>query len=125
MVKDVGAVAIGDQCWEIYIGGAAGAHVRKGDLICTVTGDDEVIVISGRFMQYYRENAKWKKRTYDFMPRIGVDELRAIVIDNRDGIAADLDVHMQASVEVAYDPWKEATMPKTANQFANLIAVSA
>jgi nitrite reductase (NADH) large subunit len=28
---------------------------------------------------------------------------------------------MQASVDAAYDPWKEATAPKTANQFAALI----
>ena len=125
LVKDVGAVAIGDQKWEIYIGGAAGAHVRKGDLLCTVTGEEEVIAISGRFMQFYRENAKWKERTYDFVPRIGVDEIRAIVIDDRDGIAADLDANMQASVSAAYDPWKEATKPKTANQFANLIPVPA
>ena len=40
-VKDIGAVAIGDDKWEIYIGGAAGASVRKGDLLCTVTGHDE------------------------------------------------------------------------------------
>ena len=43
MVKDVGAVAIGGGKWEIYIGGAAGAHVRKGDLLCTVDSEDEVL----------------------------------------------------------------------------------
>jgi nitrite reductase (NADH) large subunit len=35
-VKDVGIVAIEGGRWEIYIGGAAGAHVRKGDLLATV-----------------------------------------------------------------------------------------
>ena len=35
-VKDVGIVAIEGGRWEIYIGGAAGAHIRKGDLLCTV-----------------------------------------------------------------------------------------
>ena len=35
-VKDIGAVAIGDGKWEIYVGGAAGAHIRKGDLLCVV-----------------------------------------------------------------------------------------
>ena len=52
MVKDVGAVAIGDGKWEIYIGGAAGAHVRKGDLLCTVDSEEDVLTITGRFMQY-------------------------------------------------------------------------
>ena len=27
----------------------------------------------GRFMQYYRENAKYLERTYDFVERIGID----------------------------------------------------
>ncbi len=122
MVKDVGAVAIGDGKWEIYIGGAAGAHIRKGDVLCTVEGEEAVIAISGRFMQYYRENAKWKERTYDFVPRVGLETIRAIVIDDAEGIVATLDANMQASIDAAYDPWKEALRPKTANQFASIIS---
>jgi len=121
LIKDVGAVAIGDGRWEIYIGGAAGAHIRKGDLLTVVDSEDAVIAISGRFMQYYRENAKWKERTYDFVPRVGLEKIRAIVVDDAEGMAAALDANMQASVDGAYDPWKEAITPKTANQFATLI----
>ena len=51
LVKDVGLVAIGDGKWEIYVGGAAGAHIRKGDLLCVVDGEDAALQISGRFMQ--------------------------------------------------------------------------
>lgn len=125
MVKDVGAVAIGDGKWEIYIGGAAGAHIRKGDVLCTVDGEDAVIAMAGRFMQYYRENAKWKERTYDFVPRIGLDTIRDIVVNDSEGAAATLDANMQASVAATYDPWKERDAPKTANQFASLIAMEA
>ncbi len=121
LVKDVGAVAIGDDRWEIYVGGAAGAHIRKGDLLCVTEGHDETIKLSGRFMQYYRENAKWKERTYDFVPRIGIDVIRSIVVDDEAGIAQALDASMQASVDATYDPWKEATAPKTANQFASIV----
>jgi len=123
LVKDVGAVAIGDGRWEIYIGGAAGAHIRKGDLLTVVDSEEAVIALSGRFMQYYRENAKWKERTYDFVPRIGLEKIRAIVVDDAGGMAAALDARMQASVDGAYDPWKEAITPKTANQFASLVPV--
>ncbi|MBV8052162.1 MAG: NAD(P)/FAD-dependent oxidoreductase, partial [Acidobacteriaceae bacterium] len=59
MVKDIGAVAVEGGKWEIYIGGAAGAHVRKGDILCVVESHDEVLKYSARFMQYYRENAKY------------------------------------------------------------------
>lgn len=121
LVKDVGAVAIGDGRWEIYIGGAAGAHIRKGDLLTVVDGEEAVVALAGRFMQYYRENAKWKERTYDFVPRIGLEKIHAIVVEDAEGIAAALDANMQASVDGAYDPWKEAIAPKTANQFSSLI----
>ena len=32
--KDLGAVAIEGGTWEMYIGGAAGSQVRKGDVLC-------------------------------------------------------------------------------------------
>jgi nitrite reductase (NADH) large subunit len=125
MVKDVGAVAIGDDRWEIYVGGAAGSHIRKGDVLCTVTGEDEVVRITGRFMQWYRENAKYKERTHTFIERMGIDRARAIVVDDSDGIAAALDAAMEASTAAVRDPWLERAKPKTANQFAAPIPVEA
>ncbi|MDQ6869496.1 MAG: nitrite reductase large subunit NirB [Pseudomonadota bacterium] len=121
LIKDVGFVAIGDGKWEIYIGGAGGSHVRKGDLMCTVNSDESAIALGGRFMQFYRENAKWRERTYDFVTRIGIERIRAVVVEDCEGLGAALDAAMQASVDAAYDPWKEATAPKTVNQFASVI----
>ncbi len=122
MVKDIGAVAIGNDKWEIYIGGAAGAHIRKGDVLCTVEGEDAVMRITSRFMQYYRENAKWKERTYSFVERVGLERIRAVVVEDSDGLVAGLDAAMQLSIDAAYDPWKEAVTPRTANQFAAMLA---
>ena len=120
-VKDVGFVAIGEGKWEIYVGGAAGAHIRKGDLLCTVDSEAEAMLIGGRFMQYYRENAKWKERTYTFMERLGLERVQAVVIADSEGIAERLDAAMQTSVEACVDPWLEAVAPKTVNQFTSLI----
>ncbi|MDQ3090328.1 MAG: (2Fe-2S)-binding protein, partial [Actinomycetota bacterium] len=121
MVKDVGFVAVEGARWEMYVGGAAGAHVRKGDLLCTLDTEEEAMQVAGRFMQYYRQNAKWLERTYTFMERVGVDEVRAVVVEDRDGDAADLDAAMQASVEAYADPWLEADAPVTPNQFATVV----
>ena len=71
LVKDVGVVAIEGGRWEIYVGGAAGAHIRKGDLLATVDDPETVKVLTGRFMQYYRESANWLERTYASVPRVG------------------------------------------------------
>jgi nitrite reductase (NADH) large subunit len=122
LIKDIGVVAIGDGKWEIYVGGAGGAHVRKGDLLCVVDNEDAALLYSGRFMQYYRENAKYKERTYTFLERLGIERIRAVVIEDSDGIAAKLDAAMKRSTDATYDPWKEAEAPKTANQFATAIA---
>ena len=64
LVKDVGVVAVGDDRWDLLIGGAAGASVRRGDVLATVDGHDEVVRLAGVFMQYYRENASgWSAPT--------------------------------------------------------------
>ena len=120
LVKDLGVVAVEGDRWEIYVGGAAGASVRKGDLLCTVDTPDEVLLLSGRFIQYYRENARWLERTYDFVPRLGVERLRSVVVDDSEGIAARLDAEMQRSVDDYRDPWLEADAPATENQFATV-----
>jgi nitrite reductase (NADH) large subunit len=121
LIKDIGAVAIGEDKWEIYIGGAGGSHVRKGDVLCTVDNEDDVLLYTGRFIQFYRENAKYKERTYTFVERLGIERIRSVVVEDSEGLAAELDAAMRASVEAAYDPWKEASAPKTPNQFSSVI----
>ncbi|MCW3061187.1 MAG: Nitrite reductase large subunit [Capsulimonas sp.] len=121
MVKDVGAVAVEGGKWEIYIGGAAGAHVRKGDLLCVCESHEEVLTIIGRFMQYYRENAKWLERTSGFVPRVGLDKIRDVVVNDSEGIAARLDAAMQKSVDDYVDPWLEAEQPVSPNQFVTTL----
>jgi nitrite reductase (NADH) large subunit len=116
-VKDVGVVAIDGGRWEIYIGGAAGAHIRKGDLLATVDDPDIVVTLAGRFMQWYRENAKWLERTYAFVPRMGIDYVREVIVQDSLGIADELDARMQASIDNYQDPWLEGAAPATPGQF--------
>jgi len=124
LVKDVGAVAVEGGKWELYVGGAAGAHVRKGDLLCVVDSHDDVLRLSGRFIQYYRENAKYKERTYTFVERIGIERLRAIVVDDSEKIAAALDRAMDESAAATRDPWLERDEPATVNQFRSSLPMA-
>jgi nitrite reductase (NADH) large subunit len=116
-VKDVGIVAIEGGKWEIYIAGAAGAHVRKGDLLCTVDDAETAKIITGRFLQYYRENAKWLERTYTFVPRVGLDHIRAVVVEDSEGIAYRLDAAVQEHVDTYVDPWTDGNDPASPGQF--------
>jgi nitrite reductase (NADH) large subunit len=75
----------------------------------------------GRFMQYYREHAKYLERTYDFVPRIGIEKLRAILIDDSEGICDALDAAIDAAVDAYVDPWLEADDPVHPSQFADML----
>lgn len=96
-VKDVGVVATAGGEWEILVGGAAGAHVRRTDVLCRVKTQEEAIRVIGRFLTYYRENAKWLERTYDFVPRVGIEKLQAIIVQDSLGICARLDTEVLVS----------------------------
>ncbi|MUL78483.1 nitrite reductase large subunit NirB [Mycolicibacterium sp. CBMA 226] len=124
LCKDVGVVAVDGGRWEIYVGGAAGAHIRKGDLLANVDDPGEVITLVGRFLQYYRENANWLERTYAWVPRVGIDEIRAVVVDDRDGVAQRLDADMQKAVDAYVDPWKERETPATPGQFRTALPLT-
>jgi nitrite reductase (NADH) large subunit len=111
-------VAIEGGRWEIYVGGAAGAHVRKGDLLATVDDPATVITLTGRFLQYYRENANWLERTYAFVPRVGIEKIRAVLIaEAEDAYLEELDANMQKSVDAYRDPWRDGRKPVTQGQF--------
>jgi nitrite reductase (NADH) large subunit len=119
MVKDLGAVAVEGGKWEIYVGGAAGSHIRKGNILCVVDNHEQVLTFMSRFIQYYRENARYLERTYDFVERFGIDKLRAIIVQDSEKIASSLDSAIAKSIAAYKDPWLEATTPATVNQFAS------
>jgi nitrite reductase (NADH) large subunit len=104
-VKDVGVIATEGGEWEVSIGGAAGASVRKTDVLCRVKTQEEALQIIGRFLIYYRDNAKWLERTYDFVPRMGLEKLKKILLDDELGLCAYLDREVEATIAAYVDPW--------------------
>lgn len=121
-VKDVGVIAVPDG-WQIHVGGAAGLRVRAADLLATARTPDEALTMIGRFIQYYRENARYAERTPAFVERIGIEKLRAILVDDAQGEAQRLDREIQADIAAYRDPWQEGPKPLTVTQFASQIPV--
>ncbi|GCF10614.1 nitrite reductase large subunit NirB [Dictyobacter arantiisoli] len=119
--KDIGVIAIEGGKWEVYIGGAAGASVRKGDVLCVVDSQEDVLLYMGRFMQYYREQARYLERTHGFVERMGIEKLRQILLEDSEGICQRLDHDIQSAVDSYVDPWQEAHAPATPAQFANVL----
>ncbi|MEH3053503.1 MAG: nitrite reductase large subunit NirB [Patulibacter minatonensis] len=117
-IKDIGLVAI-EGGWEVYVGGAGGTEVRKGDLLCTVGDKDEAIAASITFLQYYRETAEYKERTYTYMERMGLEAVQAVVFDEERGAALRERFHLAQAAAIR-DPWLERRKPVVANQFSEL-----
>ena len=78
-----------------------------------------MLTLTGRFLQYYRENANWLERTYDFVPahRAGDGSSRCCSRTAR-ASCADLDAGIQRSIDAYTDPWgQDADEPATPGQF--------
>ena len=72
------------------------------------------------FLQLYRENAAFKERTYDFVPRMGLDEVKRRVLDP-DSQARLLErFRLAKTAAAAADPWLERRRPYHPRQFADL-----
>ncbi len=116
-VKDIGVVAV-EGGWQVRIGGAAGGTVREGDILCNVATRAEALRVTTTFLQYYRENADYKERTYDFVPRVGLDEIRKQVLGEESGAA--LRERLRIAKAAASDPWLERDEPYHPRQFSDL-----
>ena len=122
-VKDLGIIATEGGEWEISVGGAAGASVRKTDILCRVKTQEEAIAVVGRFFVYYRDNAKWVERTYDFVPRFSIEHLRDVLVNDSLGIVAELDAEVVRTCDAYVDPWLERDKPAYAGQFEDVRTV--
>ncbi len=117
-VKDIGCVAV-EGGWQVRAGGAAGGTVREADVLATVKTSDEALRLATTFLQYYRENAEYKERTYDFIPRVGAERVREVLLDpNRS--AELMERFRVAKAAAAADPWLERDEPYHERQFTDL-----
>ncbi len=116
-VKDIGCVAV-EGGWQVRAGGAAGGNVREADILATVDTRAEALRVATTFLQYYRENADYKERTYDFIPRIGLEKVREIVLGEASGAA--LRERLRIAKAATADPWLERDDPYHPRQFDDL-----
>ena len=122
MVKDIGVVAVGGRPLgdlRRRRGRGVGAQGRRAGH--RATAEPRRCGCAARSCSTTGRTARWLERTYDFVPRVGLEELRALLVDDRDGIVAGLDERMQPSVDSYADPWQEGREPKTSGQFADAL----
>jgi nitrite reductase (NADH) large subunit len=102
------------------VGGAAGKTVRKADLLVTVKTTAEALDAAMLFFQYYRENANFLERTYDFVERVGIEKVRKETVYATASQRRDLLKRLQKSKALSRDAWLERKTPVHPTQFVQI-----
>ena len=104
-IKDVGLIGV-DSGWELYVGGNGGIKTEAGQFFCKVRTSDEVMEVSGAFLQLYREEGWYLERTVHWIARVGLDCIKQRVLDDVANRKA-LWERLQFALDGEPDPWFE------------------
>jgi nitrite reductase (NADH) large subunit len=118
-VKDLGLVGQ-EGSWQVVVGGAAGKSVRKADLLITVETTEQALEACELFFQYYRENANYLERSYDFLERVGIEKIRKETVYAPEPDKRRLLERLHKSKALAKDAWLERDAPVHPTQFVQI-----
>ncbi|HWA81620.1 MAG TPA: nitrite reductase large subunit NirB, partial [Acetobacteraceae bacterium] len=105
-IKDFGVIAT-ESGWELLVGGNGGIKLRGTDLLCKVATEAEVLEYCAAFLQLYREEARYLERTAPWIERVGIEYVRARVVEDEEGRAALAARFRHAQSFSQSDPWAE------------------
>lgn len=121
--KDVGIIAT-DKGWNLYVGGNGGFTPRHAQLLAEDLDTETLVRTIDRFLLYYVRTADRLQRTAPWIEEVegGLDGVRAVVLEDSLGIAAELDAAMAEHVENYTDEWR-ATLedPDKLARFASFV----
>ncbi|MEO0680655.1 MAG: nitrite reductase large subunit NirB [Pseudomonadota bacterium] len=117
--KDVGVICV-DSGYEVSVAGAAGMDVKETEALGKATTEEEALDLIVAFVQLYREHAKYLDRPYKWVAKVGLDWVRARVVDDLDERRALIERFDLSQSIYQRDPWADRADPRTARAFAPL-----
>ncbi|MCF5282470.1 nitrite reductase (NAD(P)H), partial [Pseudomonas syringae] len=107
--KDVGVIAT-ENGWNLYLCGNGGMRPRHAELFATDLDDQTLIRYIDRFLMLYIRTADKLQRTSVWRESLegGLDYLKAVIIDDSLGLAAELESQMQLVVDRYECEWANA-----------------
>jgi len=105
--KDVGIIAT-ENGWNMYVCGNGGMKPRHADLFASDLTDVELIKYIDRFYMFYVRTADRLQRTSVWMDNMegGLEYLKSVIIDDKLGLAAELEQEMSNVVDTYQCEWK-------------------
>ena len=125
--KDFGVVCV-DSGYQLMVGGAAGMDVRETELLCQVATEQEALEYCAAFYQLYREGAQYLHRPYKWIAKVGLDWVKAQVVDDEENRKNLADRFFYSQKFHQKDPWAERVEGAEAHEFtpmADLTKVAA
>ncbi len=105
-IKDVGIIGV-DSGWEIHIAGNGGIKTEVAHFFTKVKTAEEVMEISGAFLQLYREEGWYLERTTHYVARVGLEHVKQKVLQDAEN-RKTLWTRLQFALEGEPDPWFES-----------------
>ncbi len=121
--KDVGVIAT-ETGWSLYVCGNGGMRPRHADLFATGLDDVTLIKYIDRFLMFYCRTADRLQRTSVWFENLegGLDYLKKVVIDDKLGLAEDLEAQMNTVVDAYQCEWKTTVEnPELQKRFKHFI----
>jgi nitrite reductase (NADH) large subunit len=121
--KDVGVIAT-ENGWNLYVCGNGGMKPRHGDLFASDLDEETLIKYIDRFLMFYIKTADRLQRTSVWMDNLegGLDYLKEVVIDDKLGLATELESQMALNVEKYQCEWKTTLeSPEKLKRFSHFI----
>jgi nitrite reductase (NADH) large subunit len=103
-IKDFGVICV-DSGYELHVGGNGGIHVRVTDLLCKVATEAEALHYCAAFIQLYREQARYLERTAPWIERVGLEWIKARIVEDAEGRDALAARFLYAQSFSQEDPW--------------------
>ncbi len=103
-IKDFGIICV-ESGYQLLVGGNGGIHLRGTDLLCTVETEQEALDYCAAFIQLYREEARYLDRTAPWIERVGLEYVKAKIVDDAAGREALRARFLFAQSFQQIDPW--------------------
>ena len=104
-IKDVGIIGV-DSGWEMYVAGNGGIKTEVAHFFTKLKTAAEVLEYTGAFCQLYRLEGWYLERTVHYVNRVGLDYVKAKILDDHEGRRA-LWADLQFALDGEPDPWFE------------------
>ena len=104
--KDVGVVCV-DSGFEIHYAGAAGLDIKPTEVLGHAKTEDEALEIIVAVVQMYREQGHYLERIYKWAKRIGHDEVKRQIIDDKEKRKLFFHRFVESQEYAQTDPWAD------------------